>query len=613
MMQQYLPCTLALRHRSAAAQPNGHSYVCHGSIYWRTLFCLRQARRGWTARTSIVGLATGARLCALKPRAASCALVARVAEGGGKSGLPPKGALATVECAQVTSAPSLISRRLLGATAQDVIKEWQVSLTSLRCTLALHGLGGVIYFHHSNGNKSKGDDPPRADPPRREENVREQVKSEDAYRFGECRCAGCEARREATRRAIEEYRDVIPRRFNEVYAPQLDPIWELYEEESRNRSQDDHLDMDYDLIVEDIPATPEKCYEPDREQNEVLLGLQRDRRNIVLDSTCPEVAPHIVISPPDLNEEWDLYWAVWINRMGPQDPKYLSLAHPDCRLLATLPPHADRHKGSSVETLVQEPRYGDDDATLDAEPQRVFSRSALQQRIVSASQETEVVYLDNVITAVRRHCYRASALAASAAASTFRARWDAADFAIQVEKPFMWIDPAETLLSFFFQCLGTLVIDSTTPYTTPHIVIQEPLPENLWGLYHNNTPSPQDCGLGNLLTVPSSFVDYVNLEPNSFEEDDYPADSRPSSSGMESNVPRTPEHPEDSVGVAVPAQCVDIMHADQISFSTSALWQTASQPEEPAPHGDDVPAYEEEEDQLPPFDEWYQSIARRAA
>lgn len=57
---------------------------------------------------------------------------------------------------------------------------------------------------------------------------------------------------------------------------------------------------------------------------DLLRILQRDRRNIILDSPRPDLAPHIVISPPD--EPFTGYWAYLANTVDAQS--YLRLAVP---------------------------------------------------------------------------------------------------------------------------------------------------------------------------------------------------------------------------------------------------------------------------------------------
>ncbi|PCH40813.1 hypothetical protein WOLCODRAFT_55818, partial [Wolfiporia cocos MD-104 SS10] len=208
---------------------------------------------------------------------------------------------------------------------------------------------------------------------------------------------------------------------------------------------------------------------------DVLLRLSLHRRNIVLDSLYPEIAPHIVISPPDVSDAWDLYYAVLINRIGPQQPGYLAV-----------------------------PRKGDN-----CELRACMFASGPERH----APHNEKSPMDGCLSPIPR------AKAASSAALSFRARWDVPYYPKHFEKPFRWSDPADALLSFFSHCPQTLVIDSSTPYTTPHIVIQEPPPENLWVLHQNNTPNPQDFAYGDALTVPSSFVQFVNHPSELFDED----------------------------------------------------------------------------------------------
>lgn len=89
---------------------------------------------------------------------------------------------------------------------------------------------------------------------------------------------------------------------------------------------------------------------------DVLLRLQLDRRSLVIDSPCPDLAPHIVITPPDVDDAWDLYWAAWSNRIGIQDSQFLLVPTLDesPSPLASLPPHPDlelRHSRAECLTV----------------------------------------------------------------------------------------------------------------------------------------------------------------------------------------------------------------------------------------------------------------------
>ncbi|GBE79939.1 hypothetical protein SCP_0211410 [Sparassis crispa] len=445
-----------------------------------------------------------------------------------------------------------------------------------------------------------------------------------------------------------------------------------------NCLQNDSAEMADILTVEvarahstHIPESP-----PVLERNSLLLALQRDRRNLVLDSLDPDHVPHIVISPPD--DIWDLYWAAWINRVDPQSTNHLIVPPQDVSTpLAFLPPFAGVPKGrdGSVECGVS--RHSDilsgtDSRTVLPHPPRVFSLSRFRQTIASASQERQVLFFDCVITAVHRHAFKACALIVCSLAPLFRARWDTPGFLQRFEKPFRWSDAAEPLLSFYRRCIGAIIIDSTTPCTTPHIVIQEPAPNNPWELSANVTSSPQDYGYGRFLTVPASYVDFVNVDESTFAGEDYcyysasPASTPSPRSISKTNVlePLTPDRfvsestdrsvqplltsyadhgPSDCDSVAWPAGCTE---GPQIVSRTGDRYYAipmtddiddillegepcvelygATEPEEEdeeedvevegEDEGEDVELEDggEDKDDLPPFDDWYQEIAQRA-
>lgn len=111
----------------------------------------------------------------------------------------------------------------------------------------------------------------------------------------------------------------------------------------------------------DPPSEVGDVYEPSTEDNvslvprvfsdfhtdlawkELLRQLQRDRRNIILDSLHPDVTPHIVISPPD--QPYHGYWAYVFNNVDAQS--YCSLAVPPTRYgggtVTMWPPTEDAH------------------------------------------------------------------------------------------------------------------------------------------------------------------------------------------------------------------------------------------------------------------------------
>jgi len=63
--------------------------------------------------------------------------------------------------------------------------------------------------------------------------------------------------------------------------------------------------------------------------------------------------------------------------------------------------------------------------------------------------------------------------------------------------------------------LGATVLESSCPFVAPHIIINSPPPQNPWIPWHNALNDPQD---GRYLIVPSSRVNYINMDEDEGEE-----------------------------------------------------------------------------------------------
>lgn len=66
--------------------------------------------------------------------------------------------------------------------------------------------------------------------------------------------------------------------------------------------------------------------------------------------------------------------------------------------------------------------------------------------------------------------------------------------------------------------LGAIVLESSCPFTVPHILINSPPPQNPWIPWHNAVNDPQD---GRYLTVPSPRVNYINMDVGEGEEPEF--------------------------------------------------------------------------------------------
>ncbi|OSX59485.1 hypothetical protein POSPLADRAFT_1184248 [Postia placenta MAD-698-R-SB12] len=381
-------------------------------------------------------------------------------------------------------------------------------------------------------------------------------------------------RRRDTSCGTDDQPSMSPRCLDAVYRPHLTTICEVLEDDVdthyTNSSQDGFHEMPNDLITESSASPPDlETFSERNASQDVLLQYQLDRRSLIIDSANPALAPHIVITPPDSEDAWDLYWASWQNRIGIQDTSFLGVPLVDewPSSLASLPPLLGVEPESTIPT-----------------PQSLPAAVVVQ--------------------------------AAASVALSFHVRWRDPAFRLRFERPFHWTDAAEPLLSFFSQTLGATVIDTVTPCTTPHIVIEEPAPEQCWALYHNSVPNPQDVGFGHYLTVPSSFVNYVNAQPDPFEEAaDAGMEDVDSSSAQDSGGPPTPNSvgPNDVDLVMSSEHAVvtredeseDVCHADVVADTMPYSYSGTG--------ADGYSMGDDDDEGLPPFDDWYQSIASRQA
>ena len=201
--------------------------------------------------------------------------------------------------------------------------------------------------------------------------------------------------------------------------------------------------------------------------------------------------------------------------------------------------------------------------------------------------------------------------------------------------PATWNDPASPLLSCFGRFPGTLIIDSVTPFTVPHIVVTEPpiWDYNPYVSMHNSTQTPQDAGWGQCLVVPSPVVDFANLL------EDAPLEFGESTSGYSTVVQYAesegeddmwePESPSGSSIIGSPASTAlqtpglltpideedefDLMMLTSPSLQDSHISPVGSGDLllEGAPQDAEI-FCDDEDDDLPPLDSWYQDIAARS-
>jgi hypothetical protein len=175
------------------------------------------------------------------------------------------------------------------------------------------------------------------------------------------------------------------------------------------------------------------------------------------------------------------------------------------------------------------------------------------------------------------------------------------------ERESQWTDPALPILAQARKYLGTLIIDSPTPSVTPHIIINMPPPYDSYPYVQlsNSTQNPQDSGFGRYLTVPSSFVEVINL-PRCEDE----GETHLSARGYDSisSILPTPS-------LLLP---IEEEAEGELSFCSSESVCTffGSEGDQDVDHCENkdgvcVAEDDEDEDDLPPLDDWYLQIASR--
>ncbi|KAF9464871.1 hypothetical protein BDZ94DRAFT_1255445 [Collybia nuda] len=342
------------------------------------------------------------------------------------------------------------------------------------------------------------------------------------------------------------------------------------------------------------------------QDNETLRRHYAVRKNIVLDSIYPQSTPHIVLTPAE--ETWDDQLVAWENRVESQWMGNLMV--PIVSALWLPPPIAP-----SLEPTI----YIDYDPSLEGNvlnPIGVFSISKFNKFIESAS--TERLVLCQLVRALQKQQCRAVFFRASTIAQSFRERYNSSlDCLKSFELPFVWSDPAEPILATCSKLLGTTIIDSPCPFLLPHIIICTPPPQDFWIPWNNATNDPQDQSFGNYLIVPSVAVGVINpAEVSSWESAscanfDIAVDQSESPPTPSSSLPDTPVDERDDLDYFL-TRHGDVgdagMETDYYHQSLRGLppiqeeyleVESAKLPLRP------IFSIEEDEDDLPPLDDWY--------
>jgi len=320
------------------------------------------------------------------------------------------------------------------------------------------------------------------------------------------------------------------------------------------------------------------------DDNDVYRTLARNRRNLVLDSVCPELAPHIIITPPADTE--DDYLILSQNCLAPQWQHYLMVPPSPLYLLPS--------NLNGCATLAAETPSG---AAHDPPcPSRVvFSRSKFAKTIEQSSAERLILY--HVVAALHRRQRKACAFAASIVAVSFRSRYDSPDFIWKSDKPFSWTDAAEASLLISTRHWGTVIIDSPCPLTAPHIIINEAPPPNPWVRWQNARDGPQDR---RYLTVPAQSSAALVSEPDEGEESiSSPAPALSDESPPESPLPGTPPYDSGASSGEFGCDCDADLHClHDVAYAANFARPACE-------------LFAAEDEGLPPFDTWYTSVMER--
>ncbi|KAI0089075.1 hypothetical protein BDY19DRAFT_993308 [Irpex rosettiformis] len=365
----------------------------------------------------------------------------------------------------------------------------------------------------------------------------------------------------------------------------------------------------------------------DRIVDEELRSFILDKKSIILDSPFPELAPHIAITPP--HDLWEGCMAHAWNSPLPQDEKLLAVP-----LQYTATEYYPSY--GLIEHYGQPPEH---ESSVVERPRLRPSRFTVSSH-VAEDQELSYSLL---------RLYKMAARTAMLIAPNFRKRWDTPSFAQTCEKPFIWSDPASPLLEFYGLCRDTRIIDSLHPFTAPHIIIHESPDQTPWDACVNRVV-PQYCAYLMVPGVPchcpvpaddiSSSDESIHMEEVTdsqgqqtacftaihFEQgvepdemDEQETDMLSPSDDSDSNSDFWPDTPKDDVFRFT------ITSDLPLSYSSTPSYPLPSDPSEIEQSYGSLPnvgygekfrhdyALDEDEDELPPFDEWYQDIADRSA
>ncbi|KAG1851773.1 hypothetical protein C8R48DRAFT_777728 [Suillus tomentosus] len=387
---------------------------------------------------------------------------------------------------------------------------------------------------------------------------------------------------------------------------------------------DSHIVLEEDL--ETVGSHSSVCSyficEEDREYD-TLLDLRLDGRNIVLDSLYPDIAPHIVITPPVSCA--DDFYTPYQNRVDPQWPCSLNVPRLSPHMYyhhRPLPSSHDESAGCNSKEFHSQSVAPSDDLGLIRPkiPPRVFSRKKLNLAVEASSIERLV--FRKIVDGIFRHRRKAVAFEASLSASAVCTRFNESVASSLLERPFVWTDPAQPILLASRNFSGVSIIESDCAFRAPHIIIiaAEPLdPWISWG----NRVDDQDYDYLTVYpkgssTPPINSISLATVSaPGPHHQDDPDSSGLPSDHSRECHLITIPPSLDEYGCFLTPHEKGRTAYTDHPHFTPDVNDLTDSEKmsfglsiircETPTPDSDD-----EDEDDLPPFDDWYLSVIERS-
>jgi hypothetical protein len=402
--------------------------------------------------------------------------------------------------------------------------------------------------------------------------------------------------------------------------PEVKPVESVHEQ----LCVDSHIVCEEDLETLDSHPFVCSCFicEEDRE-NDTLLDLRLDGRNIVLDSLYPDIAPHIVITPPVSCA--DDFYTPHQNRVDPQWPCFLNVPRLSPHMFyhhCPLPSSHDESAGCHLKEFHSQSAASSDDLGV-IRPRttpRVFNNKKLLLAVEASSIERLV--FREIVDGIFRHRRKAVAFEASLSASAVCARFNKSVAASQLEQPFVWTDPAQPILLTCRKFSGVSIIESDCPFRAPHIVIIAAEPHDPWISWSNRVedqdyeylpvyPKRSSTPPINSASLPIAFVPGEHQgdpDSNGFIQSHSDPSRECYLTGLppsfdESGCFLTPHEKGRTTYTDHPHSVPDvneITESEPMSLGLSII-----RCETPTPDSDD-------EDDLPPFDDWYLSVIERS-